>query len=382
MVIEAHAVTGPLAAEIRALSLVDHHVHGALRHDVSRPEFESMITEAPKAPSTGTQFDSQIGFAIRRWCAPLLGLPVHASADTYWQMRTTLGNDDANRRLLTATGTTTYLLETGYQGDAVLDVAEHSAAARAEVREIVRLEAIAEATLVDTGSTDAFLTAFPERLDQATTHAVAVKSILAYRHGFDVPAERPSTIEVRDAVDGTLRDSRSPTRVNDPNLLRYLLWCGVDRGLPIQLHTGYGDPDLDLHRANPILLTSWLRRIESSGVPIMLLHCYPYHREAGYLAQVYDNVYFDVGLGTNYLGTQSRQLIAESLELAPFHKQLFSSDAWGPAELHLLGSILWRRAIDDVVGGWVTRGDWSTADAIRVLHLIGHENAERVYQLR
>jgi len=62
--------------------------------------------------------------------------------------------------------------------------------------------------------------------------------------------------------------------------------------------------------------------------------------------------YFDVGLGVNYLGAQSRQVIAESLEVAPFHKQLFSSDAWGPSELHLFGSLQWRRGISSVVGGW------------------------------
>jgi predicted TIM-barrel fold metal-dependent hydrolase len=170
-------------------------------------------------------------------------------------------------------------------------------------------------------------------------------------------------------------------RVDAPALLRYLLWCGVDRGLPLQLHSGYGDPDLDLHRANPLLLMPWLRQVEPTGVPVMLLHNYPYHREAGYLAQMFDNVYFDVGLGINYVGSQSPQVIAESLEVAPFTKQLYSSDAWGPSELHLLGALLWRRGVSRVVGQWVLDGEWSQKDAERVLHLIGHENARRVYQL-
>jgi uncharacterized protein len=371
-------LTGPLADEIAALHLVDHHAHGALARDVSRAEFESMITEAPHAPTGASQFDSQIGFAIRRWCAPLLGLPAHASAETYWQERERIGNEGVNRRLLHAAHTSTYLLDTGL-GGAVLDVAGHRAASGAEVYEIVRLEAVAEAVLAETDGTEAFLSAFPDRLHRASADAVGVKSILAYRHGFDIPAQRPSPAEVRGAVDDTLRGGGGQAR--HPTLLRYLLWCGVDRGLPLQMHTGYGDRDLDLHRANPILLTDWLRAVADAGVPVMLLHCYPYHREAGYLAQVFDHVYFDVGLGTGHIGAQSRQLVAESLELAPFHKQLFSSDGYGPAELHLLGALLWRRAVDDVVGGWVRRDDWSRADARRVLQLIGHENAERVYQL-
>jgi uncharacterized protein len=374
-------LTGPLADEIAALHLVDHHAHGALARDVTRERFESLITEAPRAPAGATQFDSQIGFAIRRWCAPLLGLPAHASAEAYWQARERIGNDGANRRLLRAARTSTYLLDTGLGDDTILGVAGHRAASGSDVHEVVRLETLAETVLAETDSPGTFLSAFPDRLHDATSGAVAVKSVLAYRHGFDVPPERPSEAEVRDAVDDTLRGGDGPARVRHPTLLRHLLWCGVDRGLPVQLHTGYGDRDLDLHLANPILLTGWLRAVESRGVPVMLLHCYPYHREAGYLAQVFDHVYFDVGLGTNHTGAQSRQLVAESLELAPFHKQLFSSDGYGPAELHLLGALLWRRAVDDVVGGWVRRDDWSRADARRVLHLIGHENAERVYRL-
>jgi predicted TIM-barrel fold metal-dependent hydrolase len=373
--------TGPLADTVAALPLVDHHVHGALRSPVDRSTFESLISEAPKAPSTGTQFDSQIGFAIRRWCAPLLDLDPHAPADEYWKRRCELGEEEVNRRLLSTTGTATYLIETGYRGDAVLNPDEHASLASTRAREVVRLETVAEGLLTTSPSGKAFVEEYPAAVDDATRDAVGTKSILAYRYGFDVNPDRPSDQEVADAVDTLLRHSDGAPRVQHPLVLRFLIWCGIDRGLPLQLHSGYGDPDLDLHRANPLLLTPWLRQVEPTGVPVMLLHNYPYHREAGYLAQVFDNVYFDIGLGVNYLGTQSRQLIAESLEVAPFHKQLYSSDAWGPSELHYLGALLWRRGINRVVGEWVEDDDWSSRDAERVLHLIAHENAERVYGL-
>ncbi|MCZ2850298.1 amidohydrolase family protein [Modestobacter sp. VKM Ac-2978] len=377
----ARAFGGPLADTVADLALVDHHVHGALRTGVDRPSFESMITEAPRPSTVATQFDSQIGFAIRRWCAPVLGLQPHASADDYWHHRSELGEEEVNRRLLRASGTATYLIETGYLGDAVLSPEEHADVAAASAREVVRLETVAESLLDEVDSARAFVAQYPSRLAEATSSAVGTKSILAYRFGFDVDAARPGDDEVVRAVERVLGTTTGRQRIEDPVLLRHLLWCGVDRGLPIQLHSGYGDPDLDLHRANPLLLAPWLREVEGSGVPVMLLHNYPYHREAGYLAQVFDNVYFDVGLGLNYVGSQSPQLIAESLELAPFHKQLYSSDAWGPSELHFLGSLLWRRGISRVVGQWVQDGDWSQGDAERVLRLIAHENAERVYRL-
>ena len=140
-----------------------------------------------------------------------------------------------------------------------------------------------------------------------------------------------------------------------------------------------GDRDMDLHRSNPMLLLGLLRQSALAETPVMLLHCYPYHREAGYLAQAFNNVYFDVGLSLNYVGAQARQIVAESLELAPFAKQVYSSDAFGLPELHLLGSVLWRRSMAQVLGEWVLQGDWGEADAIRVVEMIGAANARRVY---
>jgi predicted TIM-barrel fold metal-dependent hydrolase len=96
---------------------------------------------------------------------------------------------------------------------------------------------------------------------------------------------------------------------------------------------------------------------------------------------MFPHVYMDVGLAINYTGAQSPQVIAESLEVAPFTKILFSSDAWGLPELHLLGSWLFRRGMARVLGSWVDRGDWSPADAERVIRLVAGENARRVYRL-
>jgi uncharacterized protein len=155
----------------------------------------------------------------------------------------------------------------------------------------------------------------------------------------------------------------------------------VDRGLPVQIHTGFGDPDVDLRRADPLLLRGFCELTQERAVPLMLLHCYPYHRQAGYLAHAYPHVYVDVGLAINHVGARAPAIVAESLELAPFGQVLFSSDAWGPPELHYLGALLWRRATARVLGEWVESGDWALADAIRVAELIGAQNARRVYRL-
>jgi len=67
--------------------------------------------------------------------------------------------------------------------------------------------------------------------------------------------------------------------------------------------------------------------------------------------------------------------------LAPFRKIVYSSDGFGPAELHYLGATLWRNGIHRVLSGFVDDDDWSPADAIRVVDLVARDNASRIYQL-
>jgi predicted TIM-barrel fold metal-dependent hydrolase len=373
-----------LDAVIAQLPLVDHHVHGALAADVDLAAFEGLITEShTPVPEGVSGFDSQIGFAIRRWCAPVLDLDPFASAADYLARRREIGNDQVNRRFLHASGVSDWLVETGHRADLVLGVDGMAAASGGKAHEVVRLESVAEDLALEEASAGSFATRYREALDARTREAVAVKSIVAYRFGLDFDPRRPSAAEVERAASAWLAavSATGRARITDPVLLRYLIWTGIDRGLPLQIHTGYGDPDLELHRSDPLLLTQFLKLVEGAGLPVMLLHCYPFHRGAGYLAQVFPQVYMDVGLAINYTGTRATSVVAESLELAPFAKVLFSSDAWGPAELHYLGALLWRRALTAVLGRWVASGDWSAADALRVADMIGGSNARRAYRL-
>ncbi|WP_240275125.1 amidohydrolase family protein [Mycobacterium ulcerans] len=169
------------------------------------------------------------------------------------------------------------------------------------------------------------------------------------------------------------------TRLSDRVLLRFGLHQALRLGKPLQLHIGFGDRDCDLHKTNPLYLLDFLR--QSGETPIVLLHCYPYEREVGYLAQAFNNVFVDGGLTVNYLGARAPEFIGRLLELAPLRKIVYSSDGFGPAELHYLGAALWRRGIHRVLHGFVQSGDWAEADAIRVVDLIGHDNAARIYQL-
>jgi predicted TIM-barrel fold metal-dependent hydrolase len=383
--------TGPqtgapaVADAIGALGLVDHHVHPALAAELDMADFEELITESDRpAPAGMTSFDSQLGMAVRRWCAPVLGLAPFAEPAAYLAQRSALGGDEVTRRLLRASGISHFLVDTGYLRAGMLDLAGLASASGAEVDEIVRLEAVAEqAVLAGDGTAAGFAGRFAEALAEQVPRAVGLKSIVGYRYGLDFDPVPPTRVEVTAAAGRWLHqiEVTGQARVADPVLLRHLLWAGLSHELPLQLHTGFGDPDADLRRCDPLLLRGFIERAEPTGVPIMLLHCYPFHRGAGYLASAYPHVFLDVGLAVNYLGARAAAVVAESLELAPFGKVLFSSDAWGPAELHYLGALLWRRATARVLGDWVADGEWSEAEAIRVAAMIGGGNARRVYAL-
>jgi len=372
---------------VASAPLVDHHCHGVL---AATGLVEPLLNEADGAAAAdGMGLDSLAGLALRKWCPPLLGLPAHAPAADYQARRDALGGPEVNRRFLGACGLAALCVDTGYAPAALLSPAETAAFAGAAAFEVVRLEEVAE-TLSLTGGTaagfpDAYRTALAQRIASPAdgVPVVAVKSIAAYRVGLALEGRRPADAEVTAAVGRWLsggRNPASPPRLAEDVLHRFFIWCAADLGMPIQFHVGYGDRDVDLHRCNPLLLTDLLRALEPTGVPIMLLHNYPYHREAGYLAQVFPRVYADLGLATHNVGSRAAQVLAEALELVPLRKFLFSSDAFGLAELYYLGTLLFRQSLSDFLRARLDADDMSYADAERITGLIASENARRAYQ--
>src|SRR5262249_15918597 len=125
-------------------------------------------------------------------------------------------------------------------------------AAAAPVHEVVRLETLAERVAAANPAAEvasAFTAALSSTCDSG---AVAVKSIVAYRHSLAVADSPPSPAEVTTAVGRWLRDS--PGRLSDPVVLSFLLWTAVELGRPIQLHTGFGDADAAITGGDPGLL--------------------------------------------------------------------------------------------------------------------------------
>jgi uncharacterized protein len=379
----------PTSDEVAQLPLVDQHCHPVAAGPVHDAAFEMWCTESHAPPPAGISYlDSQIGHAVRRWCAPALGLPAHSSMMDYLTARRELSPVEVNKRLLRQANLNTLLVDTGLPGDGLLTPAGLAEAAGAPTAEVVRLETLAE-QFADTTTASRFADTFTSALAGALTgdvagEVVAVKSIVAYRHGLDVTPHRPTRTEVITAAGRWLRERERHAgrgRLTDPVLLRFLLWSAVDAGRPIQVHTGFGDADAAVRLSDPALLQPFCAATEAAGTPIVLLHCYPHQRQAGWLAHLYPHVYVDLGLTIGYLGARSTVVLGEFLELAPFGKLLYSSDAYGLAELFLVGAAQFRHSLAVVLAGFVADGAMTAADSYRIATAVGAGNAVRLYRL-
>jgi predicted TIM-barrel fold metal-dependent hydrolase len=363
-----------LARHVSEVPLIDQHMHGCWLTAGDRRRFENGLNEANTEPLAefDSGFDSQLGFALRNHCAPILGLPRHVDPQMYWDRRSQFSEAELAQLFLPAAKVSDWLVDTGIDG--VADVAQVSELSGGRAHEVLRLEQVAEQAAQAHGD---YASAFEEILHRRAATAVGTKSILAYRGGFDGDLTEPPAAQVAKAA-ARWRD-RGGTRLADRVLLRFGLHRALRLGKPLQFHVGFGDRDCDLHKTNPLYLLDFLR--QSGGTPIVLLHCYPYEREAGYLAQAFNNVYLDGGLSVSYLGARAPAFIGRLLELAPFRKILYSSDGYGPAELHYLGAMLWRNGIHRVLRDFVDNRDWCENDAMRVVGLIAADNSARVYNL-
>ena len=204
------------------LPLVDQHCHAIRLDELDTGAFEALCSESPYPAGNGSHLDGPVGFAIRRWCPPVLDLEPFCSWDIYLARRAQLGAVEVSRRLLRAAGHELLLVDTGYRGDELCSLADLSTLAGTPTREIVRIEVVAEELAEAMRAVDAaddlraedFLASFERRLRERCATAVGMKSILAYRCGFDldgVPCHGGVSLMVDRRPPGRPKDAVAPS---------------------------------------------------------------------------------------------------------------------------------------------------------------------------
>ncbi len=152
-------------------------------------------------------------------------------------------------------------------------------------------------------------------------------------------------------------------------------------GKPLQVHTGFGDEDLYLPATNPALLKPLLEHPSAAGARIVVLHTYPYTRQAGWLASLYPNVYFDLSLAIPLAAHAAESLLSEALELAPWGQLLYASDGFVGPELFFLGARRFREALARVLEDLIRRGFLFGSEAEDVAEGVLRSNAHEIYAI-
>lgn len=294
---------------------------------------------------------------------------------------------EASRRLAAAFGDqrlAALLVDTGYPPGA-MSLDRMRALLPCRVLEVFRLETFAETLLAKGLSFGEFMETYADGVRTAARDCIALKSIIAYRSGLAVRlGERRAAEADYDRLMAGEPSGRR--RLTAKGLLDHLLETALEVAAAteavLQLHTGFGDPDLDLPQANPVLLRPLLEEPRFARVRLVLLHAaYPYVRVAGYLASVYPGVYVDLSLALPILGPAFVPLFRELLALAPTGKLLYGSDLGLLSELYCLAAGWGREVLAKALAGLVEEGALDAGEARATAAGILAGNAAALYGL-
>jgi uncharacterized protein len=374
--------------DLAAAPIIDHHMHALLRPEqpIDLPRYQGFFTESPD-PVIKTQYvpDSIMWLWSIRDLAAYFGCD--PTPEAVLEARNAMPLPDLANGMWRDQNSEVLMVDYGFRGAENYSPEELRAMLDQRIELILRLETFAQELILEHNTFNEMVDAFVAGVESAReTGHVSLKSIIAYRTGLDIvwvtrseAASAFATVKEQATREGTIRLATKP--LNDYLVLRALEVANRD-GMPIQFHTGFGDTDVDLIKANPLYMRPLFQSGRFSNVPFVLLHAsYPYVREVGYLAAMYPNIYVDISLAIPFITTLIPTMIHEVLGLTPITKVLYSSDAFSIPDLFWIANKWGRAALERVLGDIVDAGALTAEQAYHAGRLILGDNARRVYGL-
>ncbi len=267
----------------------------------------------------------------------------------------------------------------------MLDVAAVRSELPVEVVPVFRIEPlIAELLKTDIGWAE-----FQRRYDDTIADALTnqgfkgVKSIIAYRTGLDVSPLSRTPDQGLQALDAIRRGlgGGSMKLLRDHLLCRALDLC-LEHDVPMQIHTGMGDFEVNLVLCRPAYLMDLLRFPAYRGCRVLLVHGgYPYHREAAYMANVLPRVWCDLSEGIPFAGNAAWEILRGVLAMAPLSKICYGSDGYTLPEINYTSAKLGKQAVAEVLAELVNDGMLTQCDAEAAAGLILSGNARELYRI-
>ncbi len=290
------------------------------------------------------------------------------------------------RRLLGRSRTGMLLLDCGFTGGDGYPFEEHAAATGIPQREIVRLETLAESLVRESATAGEWFARVRAALRDAVARgAVGVKTICAYRASLWLRPVDDDFLAIAFTRLRTLAEENETVRLNGDNLCHALLFEAAQEcralDVPLQVHCGFGDPDEDLAEASPLGLRPLFTDPAYAGLRVVLLHCYPFHREAAYLCSVFPGVYMDLSLAIPMAALEGGRALREALGLCPWSKLLYASDATRLPEVYFVAAQAHREALADAFGELVSRRVLSREAALAAGRQVLADNARSIYRL-
>jgi hypothetical protein len=367
------------------IPIYDHHAHGLF--------YEKLWRSQPLEPCFTEAYDPVIlerfvrdNLYFRRSMHDLAQYyGCEPRAEAVMAARKTQNYVELSRRMFREANITHCLIDDGIWADALMSI-DDSKTLLPEVKigRVLRLEAELAKLVEAHDSASSLFQAFEKQLRTEAPNLIGFKSIVAYRTGLGIA--RHSSTEVEKAYSEMRRSMTkgTPPRIASKPLLDAMLWMALkvaaETSKPVQFHTGYGDPDLDLRLANPLHLRTVLEAPKLKGLKIIMLHCYPFMREAGYLASVYSGAFLDVGLTIPYASVHGmRTALHEALHLSPISKVLFSSDAQRTPEMFWIAARWGRKLLGEVLEASLHEGELDANEAEWAAERILFGNSAELY---
>lgn len=375
-----------MTLDLDAIPIVDNHCHSLLRRQPQDDDaFRIHLTESTFPEIARDHIPTSLAYhlAIREMAVLLDCEP---TPDAVHAARRDRGVEWLTREVVERGRFKTWLIDTGYGADTTYSLDELRELAPCRIEEVLRLEPLIEKLILEAETFDGFLDAYRASLAGLRDRGiVGMKSVIAYRTGLHVrEVERGDAADAyRTARAAGQRDGR--LRIESKPLLDFLIVIAVEesasQGVPIQFHTGLGDPDLDLTLVDPAALRI-LFADRFRAAPIVLLHTgYPYIRSLAYLAAMFPNVYADMGETILFAPGEATEIYRELIGLAPASKLLFSTDASLVPELYWIGARIGRRALGRVLDEHIADGAIDESTALDWAERMLWRNSEAVYGL-
>lgn len=376
--------------DLGQIPLVDNHCHAIVSDQsiTDLAQWRSFFTEAPGPEIRGEHVATTLFYRrLIHHLADFFGC--EPTEESVLADRRAVPADQLIRDLFQEAGIETLVVDRGIPGrDIAMPETEFSALSGCRIAPILRLEVLMQELILRYTSLEEVGDALHERLQDLRGQGyVGLKSIVAYRTGLNIArwdredadrsfaAARATGLET-----GDLRLAHKPLL---DTLLHLAFEQAAEQEIPVQFHTGYGDPDADMLLANPLQLRPILEDPAYRAMPVVLLHeSYPYTRQAGYLTTVYDRVYMDLSYGIPFIGYgEMVEFTRQAFGVAPTSKLLYASDAIWLPEIFWMSAVDGRRALAQVLGEIVETGEMTAAEAETTGVAVMRENALRLYGL-